>query len=358
MKPIKWLAAAAIACSTLLPLSAHATKLPSPSDDGILIEPILPHEQVASTDAYIHIDTVKTEHTFKYKLHNRTDKAARIQMAPTNAYTNQNGSIEYTNKKPLYAAISDDAYRFQSYVDMPKEIILKPHKKATVPVNVDTKTLPQGTLLGGVRFHIEPAGKQKEAKKDALQNEVHHIKGIQIDHRQTVPHQPIVKVGDATLMTMPSYYVIMLDMHNASPAIVNTGTVKYTVSKDKKILFKGNTAIKMAPMTKTQLAIPYASDTLESGAYTIKGVWTVKNDQNNVTEKLAFERDFTVDNDNLDAMGDTPKKPSTPNDTYTVYLIIAAALLFALILFFIRYYRRKKKQENDAQPTEHMNEEE
>lgn len=314
----------------------------SKEEQPFTIYPVLPANQDTDVQSYISINTSDDalKQKIAYEIENNTDKPLDMRIEPLNAVTSPNGVIHYTNEDEVNAKIINENYRLVDYISVVDSVTIQPGERITVKALVDIpKSKIDGTVLGAIGFQVTEKGAihKKEKMTFQINNETNVIMGVQVNFG--TDKKADFQIDKPYVDPMPSYYAVRLPVTSSTPLIMSDVLLKYEVlDENNKQLFKNEDRVfKFAPNTKTNIVIPWNSDSIEKGkTYTLKGSLNFND------KSIEFEKTFTYKGDAVDVPdGQDFDTPTTESNTFWLWLLLGLAVLLGAILYVI--YKNKNK---------------
>ncbi len=313
------------------------------------VEPILPENQDQGIEHYISVtpNEQSLQQDFSFVIKNETNQPQTIHVDVLNAYTSANGVIQYTNKETEDSQILDSNYEMKKYVQAPNKVELGAGETKEIQVKVNIPDM-EGTILGAISFQNTEDTSQSKTKGISLNvlNEVKVIYGLAF-HFPT-QQQSQFDVGNAYLEPMANYYAVRLPVSLKQPLLLENITLDYEVDYQGKTLFSSQEDINFAPMSKTNLSIPFDYKNIKvNEPYQIKAQLTYK--ENGEVKTTTYESTFLYKGKKHQVVNNGMQKRSTPEEVnhsfklLIMMFIVAIPIFIALILI---YKQRKEDQRN------------
>lgn len=276
-------------------------------------------------------------HTIQIIIRNQTNRAQAFNVHVTQAITNSNGIIDYSQYHPqLDPSLT---VKMQALFTRPKQTVTVPASgKRTVSL---TYQMParrfRGCVLGGIyviQAHA-PAAKKTRSK---IQLRDIFAYAISVRLRESAQNvAPALKLRQVTVGQIDRQNLVTANLQNFEPGIMPTLAITATVKTQHgltPLLQQHQTNLGMAPNSNFNFALPWGNHQLRAGRYVL-----------NLTARAGgkewhFVRQFQITPQALRKLG--PTVPTAHKPAYWLYLVLA--LIIALLLAIIGYliYRNRR----------------
>ncbi|MBO1304896.1 DUF916 and DUF3324 domain-containing protein [Enterococcus sp. 669A] len=307
---------------------------------GFTLEAVRPDNQISDATYFdLQVAPNQTE-DLTVRVTNQEDQAIKVEVSPNPAFTNQNGTIEYSQHD--YRKDSSAQYTLSELISGPQEVQLNPKesKDVTFTVKVPADSF-KGTISGG--FYGKEVDQTEETQTSdqqatlAIKNEYALVLGISLTEDQNQKVTPELKLNDVKPALADSHTAVIANLQNVEPIAFGAMTV------DAKIYKKGDSEVlketkkenqEMAPNSNYDFAVGWDNQPLQAGDYQLKL------DAASGNKTWHFERDFTIAADEAKAIN--KKAVDLPEQNYWWLLIIL--LVVILLGATYAYGKRKGKQ--------------
>ncbi|MFD1485918.1 DUF916 and DUF3324 domain-containing protein [Lacticaseibacillus baoqingensis] len=348
----------ALWCGTTHPVFA--------SEFDFAVDPQFPQQQAGQNRSYYDLwMKPASQQELTMTLSNDTAKDVKVNVAITNATTNNAGVVEYSpNKikpdKSLQYHLAD-LVTYQKQVTIPKKSKLAYH----VLVKMPTAEF-NGQVAGGITFQQQDAGQAKKKSSGvAINNHYAFVLGL-IVHNNNEPTTPKLHLHQVKAGQSNARNVITANLQNSTPIFINQVKTNAVITKqgDSKPVYKHSAVqLQIAPNSNFDYTIPLNGKRFAAGTYHLKltvlanksadgkyhdGTDT-KGDPINFINRWQFEKDFKITAQAARKYNQTdvsiPKEKS--NHLLIIGLIILiVVLLLVILLMWLR--SRKHKQIRQA----------
>ena len=316
-------------------LVGSPTKAAQSEDVGFNIQMIPATNQIDRTQSYFDLRMQPNQKQTVYvKITNTSAEEANYAINVNQAYTNDQGFIDYTtNKTPSKKKMPFSIDKIANY---DKKISLKGQSSIQVPI---TLTMPKEKFDGQILSGIQVT-RLDEDKSGQINNRYGYVLGLKLTETDT-PVKRDLQLKEVFPKAMFGKPAIVAKLSN--PTMDAYGHLKYTVEiKDKqtakKIIQKTyDSDMQMAPNSTYDFAIEYKeNDRLPSGQYVLD--LTITDAKKN---KWTFNRSFEVSDKQVDkvnslSIGENQKTP--------IWIYIIGILIVLLVIGGIILIMRKRKQ--------------
>lgn len=320
------------------------------NSEAFLFSPIFPENQIPEEKGYFNLNmSPGQEQTVFVRFKNNGDVPITYELKEGNAFTTQNGGIQYTGGKGTENThLLDDVYLLENYIDIPKEVVVKPHSTHKVPIKIHAPDEKEGSYLGAILFKTKMNEEQeKKANSFYVNQEVYMGIGIQLNLSKSDKDYTI-QFQDSDIKFLPSGTQVYINTKNAEAEIIKGLKGHYKVSEDGNTLFEGKIKeFDMAPMSEVQYAFNWDSDAIGNKEYDIYMELT------DGKERFVYNDKVLVDKAEFKAYVNTEKNkqnnplPQESNETNITLYIIIAGLIAAILLLLFRRRNVSVQDENN-----------
>ncbi|GAB6093333.1 DUF916 and DUF3324 domain-containing protein [Furfurilactobacillus curtus] len=301
------------------------------SGAGFTISPQFPANQNSQTTGYFDL-TVAPKDTQEITVNviNTTDHARKLRVQPTDAWTGDNGLVNYTpnpKKRP------ETKTSFTKLTSRGVTVDLNAHEGK--PVTFTTKVPAQGfsgQILGGI-FVTDPAVTKTTGKQNfKINNRYAMIIGVLLHQANRAKVTPDLKLASVTGSQKNQRATILATLKNPRPVLFGKMTIHAKVTGQMRT----TTTLKnyeVAPNSRFNAAIDLGERKLQPGRYHLD--LTAKSGRHT----WHFKRNFTV----------TKKAANQANEHIKVkqnwlWLWITLGVLAAGLLLFGGYWLGRRRQ--------------
>jgi len=326
----------------MLTLAGH---VPTAAADsvGYTVKASLPSNQLNKQAGYFDLLTQpRAQQHLTIYISNTSNRQQSFNVSVTQAITNDNGVIDYSQLKPqldqsLKVGIKDIFSRASN-------------QKVTVPANARkqvtlTYTMPakrlRGMILGGVYVEQVPGKTKKPTAHFTIQNAFAYAIGIELqESRQPVAPNLLLHQIQATQINRRNF--VTANLQNPEPGIMQKLKINARVTKvgaTQTLIRQQQSGLGMAPNSNFNFGIPWGTQNLPAGQYTLHlTAQAGKRD-------WQFTRNFTIANRTVKRMNKTVLTP-TQQPNYWLYALLG--LLIALLLAIIGYLWYRNRHQKSA----------
>lgn len=304
------------------------------------VEAILPENQIDKNVSYFDLK-VEPNASFELniKITNSKDKDIKVRVNATDAYTNNNGVIDYSGESEQSLSQSKERSYLTDLLDKEEQIIDIPGKQSkTVSFHgkMDKKTF-KGNILGGIYIQEEVSSPSKS--KDMIQNEFAYAIAVKLTENLNLPKfQPAL--NSVKLGVRNYHQAILAEIENQAPVLFSKFTAVSKIYKEGEttpVLEKTSFNLGMAPYSKFEYGIDLDGKAFSSGKYTYD--LTIKKDD----ERFSLKKTFEIDKKDVDTAQKNSVDSNKVNNNLN-YIYILLILIFFVILIWIIYYKNKNSK--------------
>ncbi len=275
---------------------------------------------------------------------NTGKKAKKIRIAPTNATTNDNGLIDYSEKEADY--INDNSLKspFTSLVSEPQIVDVKPGESKTVSFDF---TAPDkefdGIILGGfVASLVNQEDTQATNSGVSFVNKFQFVKAV-IVRSSDKNIKPIIKASDVKASLVNYNTAVTVNIQNASPLLLGNVYVTADISKKgSSTIIKSNQRnnIEMAPNSNFNYPIKWDDEPLKPGDYHLT-LHVLANET-----EFVFEEEFKISKNQSNSINKEAidLKTNETNIPRLLVLLFVLLLIISTLSIFLYKQRKKSKQ--------------
>lgn len=302
---------------------------------GFTIQAKQPDNQRDKKATYFDLDVKSgSKQDLKVVVHNLTNKTKTFKISPNDAFTNDNGVIEYSKRN-----LSKDKsaqYTFSELVSGVQTVNLSAKEKKTLTFKL---SIPEkgfrGNILGG--FYVTPLDKVEPNSKKGmvLQNKFAMLLGVSLHGKGTAT--PKLELGDVKPKVVNTQPVILANLKNVEPVAFGNLNVDAKVTKvnSDKVLYKNSKQkMQMAPNTNFNFQVPLDNEGFKAGEYTLHLTAKRKDKVWKFTKNFTIASNDTKLNNGLSNW----KKPN-----YT-WLYITIAVVVAIVGAGLAFFLGRRKR--------------
>lgn len=306
---------------------------------GYSVRAVIPDNQIDKNISYFDLLMEPGQkQKIQVEVFNSSNKDTEIDIHITNAVTNRNGLIDYTNLEPVL----DESllYPMTEIATVMENTIYVPAKQTKV-VTIQLKMPKEefaGIILGGIYF--EKRMSRENGNPDSIQiaNKCSYVLGLKLTEMNTeIKPDLYLKSVKPDLV---NYRTTMIaKIQNRAPVIVDDLEIcaKIFDKKGKELFERNVDNYRMAPNSSLDFMIDLENNKLLPGDYNIK---IHANSENNQWE---WEQAFTIEKGEANQLNKTAVQTEKDNN-YLIY-VIAVCLFIILILIVVNIQLRKRNKE-------------
>ncbi|OJG74575.1 hypothetical protein RV12_GL002330 [Enterococcus quebecensis] len=309
------------------------------------VQAVLPDNQKTDV-SYFHL-TMKPsqEQELKLKLISYSDKQLEIEVIPRDAFTNNNGMIDYSVDNPTL-----DQTMPHSFTDLVSEkqvVTLKPKEEKEVSFQLKMpETSFDGEILGGFFVREFNGNASSESDQDAQQTQ-ESATGVQLENRfsytigvklietdQVV--KPEVQLGEVKAGLVNGRTSFLATLRNVKGTTLKKATVEGKIYKKDELLYTTKKdKLAMAPYSVFDFNVSAENEELMAGDYTLKI---------NVTsgeEKWNFTKEFKVDKKAADKLNKEAVEIVKQPTNYWPWVVGGMGIVVVGLLGYIVYQKKR-----------------
>ena len=303
---------------------------------GFTVQPVLPDNQIDSSKGFYFIPVKAEEETkLTLKVKSTMKEARTVRISIEDAYTNQNGQIDYEGlNKKQDTSLKDPLSKITDVSS--KEITVKNHEIKEVTLTIKTpKEQFDGVKAAAVC--IKKVDSEKEQK--GIGTTYGYRVGLVITEQEDIDYNSGTSLN--LLKVKPTVHqgkrVIQTSLQNPEPKILDDLTVQTKLRKkgSKEVLRKRTTNdMRMAPNSQFDFATNWGVDPIKPGTYVLSVKATSKEKSWN------WSKEFTIGEEQAKKINEE----ASYTLTYPKWIPIVVILLGILTITIIGclYLRRKK----------------
>ncbi|RKQ31520.1 DUF916 and DUF3324 domain-containing protein [Oceanobacillus halophilus] len=311
---------------------------------GYSIRAIIPENQIDKKQTYFDLwMEPEQEQEIFVDIFNSSNEDAEFSVQVTNATTNRNGLIDYSNVD----AIADDslAYPMTDIAAVRDEVIHVPAGKSrTFPITlVMPKEEFDGIILGGI--HVEKVMEEEadDTQGVQLKNKYAYVLGLQLRETDT-EMEPNLHLKDVRPDLVNYRTAIIATIQNSEPVIVNnlnvTATVHDSSGEELKTVQAEN--YRMAPNSTMDFPIDWDNKGFDPGLYSL----TIQASAEH--QEWEWEESFEIKSEEVEELNDQAVKDvqteKNGENIYTSYIIGGLTGIILVLIGVIIYMRMKWKK--------------
>lgn len=309
-------------------------------DAGFTVKTVLPGNQRDSSQTYFDLRvSPNQEQDLEVVLQNRNATALTVLLAAHQAFTNDNGVVEYG--KSTKTADPTLPVNLQDIVTLPAEVTIPPLSQQTVKIHLKMPTKPfLGTVLGGLQFKAKPDDKGTE--KGAVTNRYVYAVGLMLSESDQLV-VPDLKLREVMPDNDHGQPAILANVQNFESTILRNLQVRgylYRQSGGKALYQSEKTRINMAPNSNFNFKLHLDKTPLNPGKYRLKLIAKGSGRTWNLTRTLTVSK---KDADQLRKLS----KPDKSAASIPWYLILGGGIVLGIGLYAgvkkIQSIRRRKR---------------
>ncbi len=320
---------------------------------GFSVEPVLPKNQIDAQSGYFHLLMQQGDsQKIQVKLKNTKDEEVELTAWVSNAKTNVNGVVDYSdNKSEVDVSLQHDLSKL---VEIDKEIVLPPKSEKIMEIDVQMPDVRlDGLIAGGLTFEEKKAGETSQvSNQTGIKNKFSYVIALLIQQEAEILQEPELAIGDVRPKQLNAKSTISAEIRNVSSVFLNDMSIKVKVTdkKTKKVVFKHDKEqLQMAPNTTMDFPVFLNGEKLEAGDYLYEAEISGKGSEDDTeTKEWLLSSDFTIKKEDAKKLNktDTQLEEKEKLSWWVWLLIIGNVLLvIGLITFYVTKGIKKKKRQ-------------
>ena len=331
-----------ISCTTLMLFCvSHSSTVSADEGEevGYDIQAILPENQQDKASTYFDLRmTPGQSQTVELMINNTSDKKTTYSIAINQAYTNQQGFIDYSDS--TIKADKSLKYPIEDIVSYEKEVTVDAQKSMKYPIKL---TMPKQSFDGQIMAGIQVMKKNDDSdNKGTISNQVGYVLGLNLTETDTPIKRKLELINVKPAVSFGKTSVVAT-LRN--PTMEAYGKLKYVVSienskgeKVRDITYDSN--MQVAPNSTYGLAIDWEENALVAGDYKLNLIVTDAKDN-----KWEFNEKFEITKEQAKEINQvTVNKDESSNWAWWIWLIIAFVSIGLLVILFYFVTKHKKNQ--------------
>ncbi|QFG46377.1 DUF916 and DUF3324 domain-containing protein [Lapidilactobacillus dextrinicus] len=338
----KFLALFAVLLGFILPSQiVNAADKSNSQKVGFDIQAFIPDNQIDKENSYFDLRMKpKQEQTLQVIVNNTSDEAGTYKIRVNQAYTNDQGFIDYQKQvKPDKSM----PYDINDLVDYPKKIKVPANSSRIFKLHL---TMPEKEYSGQILAGIQVNKVMK--KTSGISNSFGYIISLKLTENDNEVKRDLKLLSVKPAATFGKTSIVAT-LQN--PKMDAYGHLKYqskVLKRDtSKVVFKKtyDSNMQMAPNSQYKFAIEYGKR-LKSGDYTLDLL--VSDAKNN---RWHFKKNFTITAEQADQVNSVTVDQGQKKSYWWLYLL-AGLLAAAIVLLLILIFKRRKKDDEDSETTD------
>lgn len=316
------------------------TEAETESEVGFHIKAIIPENQADKKLTYFDLQLEPGQkQTIKFLVENTSNEESTYQVAVNQAYTNDQGFIDYT--QPIDEPDIPDEFQIDNIAKVPESITLAGGKSQEVSVDL---TMPEKEFDGQIlaAIHVMKVGQAEQ--EGQIVNNYGYVLGLKLTNNTNEVQRKVELAGVEPAISFGKTSVVATLKNPTMDAIGHlkyvaevkdaTGEVIKEVSYDKEM--------QMAPLSTYRFAIDWDNERLEAGDYSLHLIISDAKDN-----EWVFDRKFTISESDAKEVNKVAisevNQQSIPTWVYVVVGVLLGVIIL-LIIYFL-FIRKKKKEE-------------
>ncbi|MBO1306728.1 DUF916 and DUF3324 domain-containing protein [Enterococcus sp. 669A] len=344
-------------------ISLGAADFAEASEFPFSVNPVLPENQIAGQKGYYDVLMQPgQEQELSLELANGTAQDVTVNIALSNAKTNDNGVVEYSaNEIPVHSSLK---HPFEDLVEYEKQVTIPAGSQQvyTFKVKMPEEEIP-GVIAGGIFLQAVENENQESSEEQgvAVKNKFAYALAVLLNQSEAKGIGEL-KLTQAEAAQRNVRNVIRGHFENPAPYYLNGLAIIGEVTREgeDEVLYSSTSEnMQMAPNSSFWYSIPLDGQELEAEnyvyratAYAVKdtdGEYTFGEDNEgnpqNYQKKWEFEQPFEVTRGTASSFNeaDVDVQENKPDMTWIYYLL--GAIIFLLLIVVILLVRRNKKKD-------------
>jgi hypothetical protein len=308
---------------------------------GFDVQSILPENQIDKTQSYFDLRMHPEQHqVIQIQVNNTSDQVTTYQVAVNQAFTNDQGFIDYTKKVTPLANKPDVS--LAEMAKSPKEITIPAQSTQRVDIAL---TMPQeefsGQVLGGIRVVKKLAAAEK---KTGIVNQYGYILGLKLTENDQPVKRDIQFISVKPQVTMGKNSVVA---QLTNPTMEAMGSLKYDAKvidrKTKQVVrtVHHDSGMQLAPKSRYNFVMDWQNKKIQSGDYLLNlTIADAKGNQWQFADKFSVTKDEAR---KINAI--TINQVSQATIPRVMYLIIGILVVALGLLIWLLIKKRKQPEE-------------
>lgn len=305
---------------------------------GFNIQAVLPENQQNENDSFFNLRMkAGQKQTIKIVLNNTSNKETAFEINVNQAYTNNQGFIDYTDKQ-LSKSSSNAPYKIDDLITYKKEITVAAKSSVKVPFHL---SMPAELFDGEILAGIQVVKKEKEDKA-SIKNSVGYVLGLKLTEtdKNIKRHLNLTTIKTKALFGKPT---IIATLENST--MESYGHLKYDVKileKDKKTVFYEtvyDNDMQLAPNSSYPFAIELKDKALSAGDFVLD--LRVTDAKNN---KWEFTKAFKVTPEQATKINQLTIDKDTPSKIPLLVWILSIVIILGVVILLVITLKKGKFQ--------------
>jgi len=328
----------AFLCLTLFSLISFSNEFSANESNenqiGYHIYAIPAENQIGDKDSFFNLRMKPNQkQTIEFVIANTSDKDQSYQIGLNQAYTNEQGYIDYSKKQSN--SIIDKRFSIDQLATVSKKITVPKQSTKKVPI---TLTMPVEEFDGEILAGIRVIKQEEKSEEKSITNEYGYILGLRLTETDKELKRAIKlkKIKPAVSFGKTSIVATLLN-----PVMESYGNLNYQVkiqNKKKPSITKEKsfTGLQLAPSSQYNFSVDWDGERIIAGDYRLKLTITDKK-----SNKWVFNKDFTIQSQeaakvNKVVVGDTG---------YSINKLVIVLVLLVIAAGITLYIIWRKKSE-------------
>lgn len=310
------------------------------------VQAVLPENQKSDVSYFdLHMNPSE-EQELKLKLINYADHPSTIAVTPRDAFTNNNGMVDYSVDNPML-----DKTMKHSLTDLvsEKQIVTlnaKEEKEIIFHLKMPTDSF-DGEILGG--FFVQEVN-DKETSEDSNESkqEQKNVSGVQLSNRFSYTIgvklsetdnavKPEVKLGDVKAGLANGRTAFLATIRNTQSTTVKKATIEAKIYQKNKLIYTTKKEkLAMAPHSVFDYNVSLENEEIHAGEYMLKLTVTSGDDH------WTFTKGFDVEKKEAEKLNkeaiDVVKQPTN----YWPWVVAGMGIVLVGLLGYIIYQKKHK----------------
>lgn len=308
---------------------------------------VIPNELQKKTDSSFFDLLVEPNDQTKLNLlvTNTGREKKKIIISPTNATTNRNGEVDYSEINKNEIRDSSLKIALTDLIEEKKIVDLEPGETKKVEFNLKIPSEEfDGIILGAFVVYVsEDISTEEDGNNDSgmvIKNKFEIRKVIQIQEKQTIPI-PQLKINDIGFNWIDNTPALTVNIQNTKPTLFGEISIKATVrEKNKKKLVKEYSVsnFEMAPNSNFDFPIFWYNQEIVEGNY-----W-LNLDISSGSQKWELEKDFSISKKDSTKFNNFYQEKKKEKLIWIDYLVASLFFLIFLVLAYVSFFLIKNKK--------------
>jgi len=319
-------------------LTMIPNKIQAASYSNYSIKAILPKNQIDPNLSYFDLLIGKNHtQTIEVEITNTGDETMEVSLAINDAFTTNNGVIDYLNQQEHDKSHFLNVYEVTNIIDNNFYIEAHTTKRSAIEINIPDISF-DGEILGGIVVRGK-TNKALERSEDSLtiQNDIAYVVGLKMrmNHTPVKQNLNLLKIEEKLVDHRPA---VIANIQNDQAIIMQDVAIQGSITKANhsdtvaEIMFDSK---KIAPNTNFDVVFDFGGKAIANGDYQMNLVIT------NGDKKWQWKEDFRITN-----ADEINKENLFKEEKTNWFLIIGTSTLIGLFLGASIILIIKKKQKH------------